>query len=174
MNMPILPAGRRVAAALALALAACSAQPAATPPLAGARIGGPFTLTDQHGRTVTDRDFAGRYRIVYFGYTFCPDVCPVDVQNISAALKLVEAKDAALGKRIRLRTCSRMTVLSLAPAPGLGDIRRLAATASPSRAGGSAMARAPPEPQPHHAVDPRLPLLDVDNGRQTVHYFDPK
>ncbi|WP_339345976.1 SCO family protein [uncultured Sphingomonas sp.] len=100
MNMPILPAGRRVAAALALALAACSAQPAATPPLAGARIGGPFTLTDQHGRTVTDRDFAGRYRIVYFGYTFCPDVCPVDVQNISAALKLVEAKDAALGKRI--------------------------------------------------------------------------
>ncbi|MBY0300163.1 MAG: SCO family protein [Sphingomonas ginsenosidimutans] len=100
MNMPLLPAGRRVAAALALALAACSAQPAATPPLAGARIGGPFTLTDQNGRTVTDSDFAGRYRIVYFGYTFCPDVCPVDVQNISAALKLVEAKDAALGKRI--------------------------------------------------------------------------
>ncbi|WP_375248960.1 SCO family protein [Sphingomonas sp.] len=81
-------------------LAGCSRTPAETPPLAGARIGGPFTLTDQHGRTVTDRDFAGRYRIVYFGYTFCPDVCPVDVQNLSAALKLVEAKDPALGRRI--------------------------------------------------------------------------
>jgi protein SCO1/2 len=82
------------------ALAACSAQPAAQPPLAGARIGGPFALTDQNGRAVTDKDFAGKYRIMYFGYTFCPDVCPVDVQNISAALKLVEGKDAALGQRI--------------------------------------------------------------------------
>lgn len=83
---------------LALALAACNPQPggpAAEPPLAGARIGGPFTLTDGDGRTVTDRDFAGKYRIVYFGYTFCPDVCPVDVQTIGAGLKAFERRDAA-------------------------------------------------------------------------------
>ncbi|MGJ3628836.1 SCO family protein [Sphingomonas sp. MMS24-JH45] len=49
--------------------------PKGEPPLAGARIGGPFALTDQNGRAVTDRDFAGKYRIMYFGYTFCPDVC---------------------------------------------------------------------------------------------------
>lgn len=85
---------------LALLLAGCAQEPAATPPLAGARIGGPFTLTDQDGRTVTDRDFAGRYRIVYFGYTFCPDVCPTDVQNIAAALKLLERDDPALAKRV--------------------------------------------------------------------------
>ena len=95
---------RRFAATLALLsagpLAGCAQQPAATPPLAGARIGGPFTLTDQNGRTVTDRDFAGRYRIIYFGYTFCPDVCPTDVQNIAAALKLIDRDDAALARRI--------------------------------------------------------------------------
>jgi protein SCO1/2 len=83
----------------ALALAACSPAPVAParPPLEGARIGGPFALTDQNGRAVTDRDFAGKYRIMYFGYTFCPDVCPTDVQAIGAALKLL---DPALAARI--------------------------------------------------------------------------
>ena len=93
----------RVAPWLALALAAC--QPAAptkqeTPPLAGARIGGRFALVDQNGRATTDRSFAGKYRIMYFGYTFCPDVCPTDVQVIGAAVKLVEKDDPALGARI--------------------------------------------------------------------------
>lgn len=95
---------RRLAATLALLIAGplsgCAREPASEPPLAGARIGGAFALTDQDGRTVTDRDFAGRYRIVYFGYTFCPDVCPTDVQNIAAALKSIERDDPALGKRI--------------------------------------------------------------------------
>ena len=93
---------RRSAVTLALLLAgplgACAQEPAGDPPLAGARIGGAFSLTDQDGRTVTDRDFAGKYRIVYFGYTFCPDVCPTDVQNIAAALKLLERDDAALAQ----------------------------------------------------------------------------
>jgi len=95
---------RRFAATLALLLAGpisgCAREPAGDPPLAGARIGGAFALVDQDGRTVTDRDFAGRYRIVYFGYTFCPDVCPTDVQNIAAALKLLERDHAALARRI--------------------------------------------------------------------------
>lgn len=86
------------AAAIAGAAALAACQPGGsdadrTPPLAGARIGGPFSLTDQHGRTVTDRSFAGRYRLVYFGYTFCPDVCPTDVAAIAAGLKRVEARD---------------------------------------------------------------------------------
>ncbi len=86
----------------ALALAACSPTPVAParPPLEGARIGGPFSLTDQNGRSVSDRDFAGRYRIMYFGYTFCPDVCPTDVQAIGAALKTLEASDPAVAARI--------------------------------------------------------------------------
>ncbi len=86
----------------ALALVACSPTPVAParPPLEGARIGGPFSLTDQNGRSVSDRDFAGRYRIMYFGYTFCPDVCPTDVQAIGAALKTLEASDPAVAARI--------------------------------------------------------------------------
>jgi protein SCO1/2 len=49
-------------------------------------IGGPFTLTDHTGRTVTDGDFKGRYLLVYFGYTFCPDVCPTGLTTMTEAL----------------------------------------------------------------------------------------
>jgi len=85
----------------ALALSACTASaPPAKPPLEGARIGGAFTLTDQNGRTVTERNFDGKYRIMYFGYTFCPDVCPTDVQAIGAAVKKLEATDPALAAKI--------------------------------------------------------------------------
>ena len=81
------------------ALAACQATPE-TPPLAGAKIGGPFTLVNQDGRTVTDRDFAGKYRIMYFGYTFCPDVCPTDAATIGRAVAEIDADDADLARRI--------------------------------------------------------------------------
>jgi protein SCO1 len=71
-------------AALALFLSACGGQSASSeqPPLAGAAIGGPFTLVDKDGREVRWSDFDGRYRIVYFGFTFCPDACPTDVQTM--------------------------------------------------------------------------------------------
>ena len=51
-----------------------------------ALIGGPFTLTDHTGKRVTDQDFRGRNMLVFFGFTFCPDVCPSALQVISAAL----------------------------------------------------------------------------------------
>ncbi|MEY4953862.1 MAG: hypothetical protein RL299_2286 [Pseudomonadota bacterium] len=73
-----------VVAALALVLAAC--QPSASQQqgpiganLEGSGIGGPFTLVDKAGKTVSWDQFKGKYRIVYFGYTFCPDACPMDV-----------------------------------------------------------------------------------------------
>ena len=49
-------------------------------------IGGPFTLTDQNGREVTDEEFRGRLMLVYFGYTFCPDMCPLGLTTIASAL----------------------------------------------------------------------------------------
>ena len=86
---------------LALMLAGCgSSQPEAEPPLAGAKIGGPFRLTAADGHTVTDRDYAGRYRIMYFGYSFCPDVCPTDMQAIGAGLKLLEQSAPEKAARI--------------------------------------------------------------------------
>ena len=84
----------------ALALAACS-RPAEEPPLQGARMGGPFTLVDQNGRTVRDSDFAGRYRLIYFGYTFCPDVCPTDLQTMGRALRAFEKKAPERASRIQ-------------------------------------------------------------------------
>jgi protein SCO1/2 len=70
------------------------------PPLAGARIGGPFTLTDQHGKQVHDSDFAGKYRIVYFGYTYCPDICPNDMLKIGQAMKLLDKQAPEKAKAI--------------------------------------------------------------------------
>ncbi len=54
--------------------------------LAGASIGGPFTLIDKNGKSVSWGDFAGKYVIVYFGYTFCHDACPTDVGVMTQGL----------------------------------------------------------------------------------------
>src|SRR6185295_1827127 len=57
-----------------------------------ALIGGPFSLVDQTGKTVTDQDFRGRYMLVFFGFTHCPDICPAELQVMSAALDALGAK----------------------------------------------------------------------------------
>lgn len=51
-----------------------------------ALVGGPFTLTSHTGERVSDSKFRGRYMLVAFGYTYCPDVCPAELQIMSAAL----------------------------------------------------------------------------------------
>ena len=61
----------------------------------GPDIGGPFTLVDHTGRTVTSEDFSGRYRLVYFGYTFCPDVCPTALQTMMSAYAQLSPKTQA-------------------------------------------------------------------------------
>lgn len=52
-----------------------------------ADIGGPFTLVDQDGAPFTDADLLGRPSLIYFGYTFCPDVCPLSLQVMEAAIE---------------------------------------------------------------------------------------
>lgn len=54
-----------------------------------ALIGGPFALVDHHGTEVTDEDYRGRLLLVYFGYTFCPDVCPLELDTMGRALDLL-------------------------------------------------------------------------------------
>jgi protein SCO1/2 len=51
-----------------------------------ADIGGPFTLVNHHGETVTEADFRGRPMLIYFGFTYCPDICPMSLQVMGAAL----------------------------------------------------------------------------------------
>jgi cytochrome oxidase Cu insertion factor (SCO1/SenC/PrrC family) len=61
-----------------------------------ALVGGPFSLTDQNGRRVTDKDFLGRPMLVFFGFTFCPDICPSGLQVIAAALDQLGPKGEAI------------------------------------------------------------------------------
>ena len=64
----------------------------ALPSTGKALVGGPFALVDHTGKTVTDKDFRGRYMLVYFGFTNCPDICPSGLQVMAAALDKVGAK----------------------------------------------------------------------------------
>ena len=83
----MLKPNRTISFGAALLLSACQQpanQPAEAAPIAGvsldgAAVGAPFTLTGKDGKLVSSDQFKGKYRIVYFGYTFCPDACPTDV-----------------------------------------------------------------------------------------------
>lgn len=55
----------------------------------GADIGGPFELTAQNGERITSEELIDRPTLIYFGYTFCPDVCPIDVQKMSLAVDML-------------------------------------------------------------------------------------
>ena len=86
-----------VAVTAALAFGAAQARDAApgadAPPLPfGKLFGGSFELVDHNGVARTDRDYLGRHLLIYFGYTYCPDICPASLQEMAAALE-------QLGKR---------------------------------------------------------------------------
>ena len=101
MNM--LPAFARLTLALlaGFSLGSCSRQAEQMPPpLQGAALGGPFALVDQDGRPTTDKSFAGRYRAVYFGYSFCPDVCPTTLQQLMQGYRAFAAASPAAAARL--------------------------------------------------------------------------
>ncbi|MEM9854647.1 MAG: SCO family protein [Pseudomonadota bacterium] len=58
--------------------------------VAGGDVGGPFTLVSEDGQTVTDRDVINGPTLVYFGYTFCPDVCPMDTDRMAQAMEILD------------------------------------------------------------------------------------
>ena len=62
-------------------------QPALRAATAPVTIGGPFTLTAPDGTTVTDQTYRGKWLLVYFGYTFCPNTCPMTLNEIASALE---------------------------------------------------------------------------------------
>lgn len=91
-----MTAGRKLmlfapAVVLAAALGVAGAFMWAGAPAPAASIGGPFTLMDGAGHTVTDRDFRGKWMLVYFGYTRCPDACPTALSDLANAYDMLDA-----------------------------------------------------------------------------------
>lgn len=60
--------------------------PAGKDGIVASNFGGPFTLTTHEGKQVTEKDFEGQYRLIYFGFTYCPAICPTELQRISTIL----------------------------------------------------------------------------------------
>ena len=108
MNRPVMRFSTISIFAAALLLSACNDAagpaddaPVGEPPLAGASLGGDFTLTGEDGTPVSWQDFDGEYRTIYFGYAYCPDVCPTDVQRAMAGLKAFEEQDPERAAQIQ-------------------------------------------------------------------------
>jgi protein SCO1/2 len=87
-----------------------------TPPpgnMTGSSLGGAFALIDQDGKPVTDAGFKDRYRLMYFGYTFCPDVCPTDAAVLSRGLQAYE--------KVRPGRASKVQPIFITVDPGRDD-----------------------------------------------------
>lgn len=101
MNMPPVLARLTLILLAGLSLGSCGRRAEqAPPPLQGAALGGPFALVDQNGRPTTDKSFTGRYRAVYFGYSFCPDVCPTTLQALMQGYRTFAANAPAAAARL--------------------------------------------------------------------------
>lgn len=92
----LLAAGLVVVAVFALSVGIVVERHRGAPQAASGSPGidGPFTLVDGSGKRVTDRDFRGRFMLVYFGYTSCPDVCPTTLNEVAAAMLKLGPKAA--------------------------------------------------------------------------------
>ena len=102
MVLPI----RTILLGAALTLGACQESapeeaPIAGVSLVGAAVGAPFTLTAKDGTRISSEQFKGKYRIVYFGYTFCPDACPTDMGVIIQGLVRFAKKNPGLAADIQ-------------------------------------------------------------------------
>src|SRR5690348_13095547 len=87
-----------VAAGVLLALALRETPRGAAGTALASAIGGPFQLIDQNGKPFSDADLKGKWHLLFFGYTHCPDVCPTALNDIALALdKLGQAKRAEVG-----------------------------------------------------------------------------
>ena len=101
MNRSAMPRALSLLLAPALVLAACQPQTTEERPLAGGAIGGPFELVNSEGETVRWSDFDGKYRMIYFGYAYCPDVCPLDVQRMMKGYAAFKQAEPALAAQVQ-------------------------------------------------------------------------
>lgn len=105
MNPPVMPASRLILRSVfpaMLALAACNAdEPPQPGPLEGSALTGDYALINSAGDEVSDESFAGQWQMVYFGYAYCPDVCPFDVQRMVQGYNLFAADNPDLARDVQ-------------------------------------------------------------------------
>ena len=99
----------------------------------GISIGGPFTLTDQSGATVSDKTYDGSYRLIYFGYTFCPDACPTELGVMAQALDAMGPAGAKVQPIFITIDPARDTVQQLKTYVPLFDKRLVGLTGTPEQ-----------------------------------------
>lgn len=146
------------------------------------QVGGPFTLVDGDGRTVRDSDFRGRFMLIYFGYTFCPDVCPTSLQTMADALARLDAGQVGQIQPIFISVDpERDTAKVLKDYPAAFDTRIIGLSGSPEAVAQaargfrvfyrrSAPARAEPN-DPHYTIDhTAMTYLMGRDGRYVSHF----
>ncbi len=70
-------------------------------PVAGLEIGGPFSLTDHNGQAVTEKTYEGQYKLIYFGFTYCPAICPTELQKVSRVMSALEKNNPEMAQNVQ-------------------------------------------------------------------------
>ena len=105
-----------------------------------ASVGGPFTLVDQHGNTVTDQNFRGRWMVVFFGFTHCPDICPTALNDMSMMMQDLGAAADKVQPIFVTVDPERDTVQAMADYVANFDPRIVALTGTPEQVAQAAKA----------------------------------
>jgi len=138
----------------------------------GVDIGGPFTLTDQAGATVTDKTYDGSWRLIYFGYTFCPDACPTELGVMAQAIETMGPAGAKVQPIFITIDPDRDTVQQLKGYVPLFDKRLVGLTGTPQQIAAIAKAY-----KVYYAKDDK-PGVDAKsygmNHSSFVYLMDPK
>jgi protein SCO1/2 len=106
----------------------------------GPGVGGPFSLTDMDGHAVTDATYRGRWMLVYFGYAYCPDICPTELQTISTVLDQLGPEAVKIAPLFITIDPQRDTPQALAQYVKLFDSRLIGLTGTPEQTAQAAKA----------------------------------
>ena len=123
-----------------------------------ATIGGPFTMTDHTGATVTDAEVIDGLTLVYFGYTFCPDVCPFDTANMAQATEILEERGIEATPVFVTIDPARDTPEALSDFVGALHPRMVGLTGTPEQT--QAIAKAYKAYYARQGDDPEVDLMD--------------
>lgn len=133
-----------------------AAQPALYTPLSPPTRGGPFSLVDHTGRAVTDEEFRGRFMLVFFGYTYCPDICPTELQTMSEAMDALGEAGNKLQPVFISVDPERDTPEVLADYVDVFHPRLIGLTGTPEQVAAAAKV--------YHAAYMRVPLPSAEGG----------